>query len=50
MRDEADHWKIAAGKLQSENTTLQKETLKMSKELMDRMKQLKIKDETIQKL
>jgi len=47
MKQEVEHWKLAAGKLQTENTTLQKEALKMSKELMDRIKQIKQKDETI---
>ena len=40
MRNEVEHWKVAA----------QKEALKMSKEMMDRVKVLKLKDEQIQKL
>lgn len=30
MREEAEHWKSAAEKLQRENTKLQKEALKMT--------------------
>ena len=50
MREEAEHWKTAAEKLQRENTKLQKEALKMTQETMERMKLLKSKDETIAKL
>lgn len=50
MREEAEHWKSAAEKLQRENTKLQKEALKMTQEAMERMKLLKSKDETIAKL
>ena len=50
MKDEAEHWKIAAEKLQKENTQLQKEALKMTQEIMERVKLIKSKDETIAKL
>jgi len=50
MREEAEHWKAAAEKLQRENTKLQKEALKMTQEIMERVKLLKSKDETISKL
>lgn len=50
MREEAQHWKIAAENLQRENTKLQKEALKMTQEIMERVKLIKSKDETIAKL
>ena len=50
MREEASHWKTAAENLQRENTKLQKEALKMTQEIMERVKLIKSKDETIAKL
>lgn len=50
MREEAEHWRSAAEKLQRENTKLQKEALKMTQETMERVKLLKSKDDTISKL
>ena len=50
MKSEVEHWKSQAEKVQRENTTLQKEALKMSHELMERIKQIKTKDESITKL
>ena len=50
MREEAEHWRTAAEKLQRENTKLQKEALKMTQETMERVKLIKSKDETIAKL
>jgi hypothetical protein len=50
MKEEVNHWKESADQAQRENTKLQKEALKMSHELMERIKQNKTKDETISKL
>lgn len=50
MREEAQHWKSAAEKLQRENTELQKEALKMTRDVMEKVKLIKSKDETIAKL
>ena len=50
LKDEAQHWKLAAEGLQKENTQLQKEALKMSHEMMEKVKLLKSKDDTISKL
>ena len=50
MKDEAQHWRLAAEKLQKENTGLQKEALKMAQDTMERIKLIKSKDETISKL
>jgi hypothetical protein len=47
MRSEIEHWKSAASGLQTENTLLQKESLKMSRDLMERTKQIKEKNELI---
>lgn len=47
MKDEAQHWKSAAERLQKENTSLQKEALKMTQEIMERVKLIKSKDDTI---
>lgn len=38
MKSEVEHWKSCAGQLQSENTSLQKEALKMSRDLMEKAK------------
>jgi len=50
MKQEVDHWKTAAERLQKENTQLQKESLKLTHELMERVKMIKNKDDTISKL
>lgn len=50
MKSEVDHWKGNAERAQRENTKLQKEALKMGHELMERIRQLKTRDETIAKL
>jgi ubiquinone biosynthesis protein COQ9 len=50
MKQEVDHWKTAAERLQKENTQLQKESLKLTHELMERVKMIKSKDDTISKL
>jgi hypothetical protein len=41
MKSEVEHWKSCAGQLQSENTSLQKEALKLSRDLMEKAKQVK---------
>lgn len=50
MKQEVDHWKTTAERLQKENTQLQKESLKLTQELMERVKMIKSKDDTISKL
>ena len=50
MKQEVDHWKTAAERLQKENTQLQKESLKLTHELMERVKMIKSKDDIISKL